>query len=56
MGSLLSPIAGYIAVDDLETKCRASLPLQLPFFFRYVDEIIISIPTDEIDTISNTNP
>ena len=41
-------------MDDLETKCIASLPFQLPFFFRYVDEIITAVPTNEIDTILNT--
>ena len=54
MGSPLSPIAADIAMDDLETKCIASLPFQLPFFFRYVDDIITAVPTDKIDTILNT--
>ena len=41
-------------MDDLETKCIASLPFLLPFFFRYVDDIITAEPTDEIDTILKT--
>ena len=31
MGSPLSPIAADIVMDDLESKCIASLPFQLPF-------------------------
>ena len=54
MGSPLSPIAADIAMDDLETKRIASLPFKLPFFFRYVDDIITAVPTDKIDTILNT--
>ena len=54
MGSPLSPIAADIVMDDLETKCIASLPLKLLFFFWYVDVIITAVPTDKIDTILNT--
>ena len=54
MGSPLSLIGADIAMDDLETKCIASLPFQLPFFFRYLDDIITAIPTNEVDTILNT--
>ena len=54
MGSPLSPIAAGIAMDDLETKCIASLPFKLPFFFRYVDDIITAVPANKIDTILNT--
>ena len=32
IGSPLSPIAADIVLDDLESKCIASLPFQLPFF------------------------
>ena len=54
MRSPLSPIAADIAMDDLETKCIASLPFKLPFLFRYVDHIITAVPTNEITTILNT--
>ena len=53
MGSPLSPIAADIVMDDLESKCIASLPLQLPFYFRYVDGIITAVPHNKIDTIKN---
>ena len=54
MGSPLSPIAADITMDDLETKCIASLSFKLPFFFRYMDDIITAVPVNEIDTILNT--
>ena len=53
MGSHLSPIAADIVMNDLETKCISSLPFQLPFYFRYVDDIITAVPSDEITTIKN---
>ena len=54
MGSLLSPTGADITTDDLETKCIASLPFKLPFFFWYVDNIITAVPANEIHTIMNT--
>ena len=54
MGSPLSPIAADIVMDDLETKCITSIPFQVLFFFRYVDDIITAVPTNEIDKILNT--
>ena len=53
MGSPLSPIAADIVMDDLETKCISSIPFQPPFYFRYVDDIITAVPSDEITTIKN---
>ena len=38
---------------DLENKCISTLPFQLPFYFRYVDDIITAVPSDEITTIKN---
>ena len=54
MGSPLSPIAADIVMDDLESKFIASLPFQLPFYFRYIDDIITAVPHNKIDTIKNT--
>ena len=54
MCSPLSPVAADIVMDDLESHCIASLPFQLPFYFRYVDVIITAVPHNKIDTIKNT--
>ena len=40
-------------MDDLEKKCISSLPFQLPFYFRYVDDIITAVPSVEITTVKN---
>ena len=48
MGSPLSPIAADIALDDLVSKCISSLPFKLPFYFRYVDDIITAVPCKKI--------
>ena len=53
MSSLLSPIAADIVMDDLESKCIPSLPFQLPFYYRYVDDIITAVPFNEINTIQS---
>ena len=54
MGSPLSPIAADIFLDDLESKCIASLPFQLPFHFRYVDDIITAVPFNKIEIVKNS--
>ena len=54
MGSPLSPIAADIDMDDLEKKCIDSLPFQVPFYFRYADDILTVVPVNEIDTIKKT--
>ena len=54
MGSTLSPIAADIVTDDLEEKCIDSLPFQVPYYFRCVDDILTAVPVNEIDTIKKT--
>ena len=53
MGPPLSPIAADVVMDDLESKCIASLHFQLPFYYRYVDDIITTVPLNKIKTIKN---
>ena len=53
MGSPLFPIVADIVRDDLETEYIASLPFYPPFYFRYVDDIITAVPSNEITTIKN---
>ena len=54
MGSPLSPIAADFVMDDLETNCINTFPFQLSFYFQYVDDIIIAVPANQIDTIKNS--
>ena len=41
-------------MNDLESNCIASLLFQLPFYLRYVDDIITAGQHNKIDTIKNT--
>ena len=41
-------------MQDLETKAIARLGFQLPFYFRYVDDIVMAVPSDMIDFILTT--
>ena len=52
MGSPLPPIAADIVLDELESKCIASLPFQLPFYFRYVDDIT-AVPFNKNEIIKH---
>lgn len=54
MDSLLLPIIADIALQDLELKALNSLKFHIPFYFRYVDDIILSIPIDKINIVCDT--
>jgi len=49
MGSPLSPIIADIVMQDLERSAIEKLPFELPFFYRYVDDIIFAAPSDMLD-------
>jgi len=53
MGSPLSPIIADLVMQDLETSAIKKLPFDIPFYFRYVDDILLAIPENEIDTTVN---
>lgn len=53
MGSPLSPVMADIVLQDLEEKALLRLPLNLPIYFRYVDDIITAIPVEHIESILN---
>jgi hypothetical protein len=44
MGSPLSPILADIVMQDLEKKALNSLNFDVQFYYRYVDDIILSLP------------
>ena len=45
MGSPLSPIIADITLQDLERKALSSIPFNPPFYFRYVDDIVMAAPS-----------
>jgi len=56
MGSPLSPIVADLVMRDLEEQVLNSLDVRPALYFRYVDDIILAVPHDEIDFIlSNFN-
>lgn len=48
MGSPLSPIIVDIVMQDLEKEILNSLDLNLSFYYRYVDIIILAAPKNKI--------
>jgi len=53
MESPLSPIIADVVWQDLERKLN-SINLSLPFYYRYVDDIILAAPSNKITDILNT--
>src|SRR5436190_24071333 len=51
MGSPLSPIAADIVLYDLESRALAMLPMHLPFYVRYVDDIALAAPSSMFKNI-----
>ena len=54
MGSSISPIVSQFVMDDLLNDCLSTLPFQVPFLKKYVDDIICAIPAGSEDLILNT--
>jgi len=50
MGSLLSPILADL-IQDLECSIFETLIIHVPFYYRYVNDIIIAIPNEHINII-----
>jgi len=51
MGFPLSPILANIIMSDLEDRAISSLPVPLPFYVRYVDDIVLAAPKQYIPQI-----
>jgi len=54
LGSPLSPVIADIVMQDLETSAIKNLPFQLPFYFRYVDDIILTAPSNSLHLLTDT--
>jgi len=53
MGSPLSPILADI-VQDLEEKAINKLNIDFPFYYRYIDDILLLTPESTVNIILNT--
>ena len=51
MGSSISPIIADIVMVDLETEILPSFDFMIPWYFRYVDDTILRVPLDKVDTV-----
>lgn len=54
MGSPLSPVIADITMQDLESRVIGTLPFNLPFYFRYVDDVALSVPSSGLDLTLNS--
>ena|SRR5436190_6044979 len=54
MGSLLSPVVADIVLCDLETRALSMLPMHLPVYVRYVDDIALTAPSSMFANILDT--
>lgn len=51
MGSILSPTIAQYVMDELLDKCIPQLPFEIPFCKKFVDDLILSIPIGEEDSV-----
>jgi len=54
VGSPLSPILADIVLEDVEEAALDRLPVDLPFYFRYIDDILLAAPRNSLDLILET--
>ena len=53
MSNLISTILVDIVMQDLENEALSKLGFSVPFYFRYVDDILICVPKQYIDHTKN---
>jgi len=54
MGFPLSPIIADLVMQNLEEHVLSSLKIKLPIYYRYVDDILLTAPEDDINDILKT--
>ena len=52
--SLISPMLAEIVMEDLEKSVFEWLEFAVPFYFRYVDDTLLCVPLDKLQTIIDT--
>lgn len=53
MGSPISPILATIVLDYLLDNTLPNLPFNIPFIFKYVDDLICAVPSDQVEITLN---
>jgi len=51
MGSPRSPIIADIVMQDLESLVLETFDFDILFYYRYVDDIMLAVPTSKIDFV-----
>jgi len=51
MGSPISPIIADMVMDDLETMALNNMKIKMPFYYRYVDDIALTVPSQKAKEI-----
>jgi len=51
IGSPMSPVIADIVIDDLKNKALNNLNLDIPFYYRYVDDIAMAVPSQKLQVV-----
>jgi len=51
MGSSLSSIIADMVLQDIEEKALYNININLPFYYRYVDDLIMAAPIEHTSNI-----
>jgi hypothetical protein len=51
MGSPLYPVITDMVLQDLEESALRQLPFNVPFYVRYVDDILTAVPLSFVDDV-----
>jgi len=54
MGSPLSPVIADIVMQDLENEVLGTFNFDVPFYYRYVDDLVMAVPTSKIKIVIET--
>ena len=54
IGSVISPVLDEILKEGLEKSVFERLGFDVPFYFRYVNETLLCVPLDKLQTIIDT--
>ena len=47
----MSPVCSDIVMSELQNTCLAQLSFEVPFFKRYVDDIVTAVPKDKCEEL-----
>ena len=54
IGSVISPMLAEIVMEDLKKTVFERLEFVVPFYFRYVDDTLLCVPLDKLQTVIDT--